>query len=1814
MISKRRAPALSRKERSTRLLAGLGSLALVAAALVAGPPAAAEEPPVQLPETVSADIIPTPQINGVAWDLRVRGDVAYVVGSFTRARPSGVAAGGAGEVVRNNAMAFNIVTGRILDWNPNFNGPVLDIEFSPDGSRFYAGGQFTAAGGQARSKLAEFITSSGAMTSFNTSVGGSVETIAVTSSALYLGGSFREVGGQDRYNLAKLDRSSAAVQSWHPQVDDIVHGLIATDDSERVVIGGRFQSINGAAKVGIGAVHADSGESLAWNSTPVPARISDNERAWVVDLKLENGVIYAANNGMGWHWFDGRFAAEYATGNLIWLDNCYGSTSSITVMGQVVYSTPHAHDCSSVNGFPEEVPMIWKRALAETTFPTGTDVTAPSNNSLVRNQPIPTLLHWYPSLNTGFYTGQYQGGWAMDNNGEYLVVGGEFTRLNNANQQGLAVFPSRAKSPNAMRPEYTADLKPSVISQGAGTVRVAWPTTWDYDDEILKYEVLRDNSLTALDTQEVASIWWKQQALGFRDADVSPGSTHTYRIRVSDKWGNNYIGPRSDPITVGDTPQNPYTQALRDAGADIYYPLNETAGTVAFDNLGFVDADASAELQHGVEGAIVDDAASGFSGQSLATRTTIEGPNTFSTQLWFKTSTTSGGKLIGFGNASTGNSSSYDRHVWMDNSGRLHFGTWLGWAATVSSSAAYNDGEWHQLTATLGEQGMFLYVGGLKVAERTDVTGGQVYSGVWRIGNDNLNGWPNQPAGTAFAGAIDEVAIYDTQIEEPTVLSLYQASGRTADIPEPPTDGYGMAVYGDEPEFFWRLDEAEGSVAHDATIAKNDGTIHGTVDYQAPAAIGRGGSLGFGAENAVVVANRAQHNPTVFSTEAWFRTTSTDGGKIIGFGNAASGLSSSYDRHVYMRDDGTLVFGVYTGRENVAVSPKAYNDGKWHHVVATLSGDGMKLYVDGTQVADNPQTSAEPFTGYWRVGGDRVWGGASTAWFNGQIDEVAVYPRALGQQEVNEHYSLVGEPNTAPVAKFDSTADGLAVAFDASASSDADGSIVAYEWDFGDGQDAVTDTPGVSHQYAESGSYQVTLTVRDDRGGTHSVTGQVQVSAPNQAPTAAFTSSVNGLLVALDAAESSDPDGQLTDYRWDFGDGSATSTGRQAEHLYGADGTYTVTLTVTDADGATAETQAELTVANGLPQAVMSVSTDALSVSVDGSGSTDPEGQELEYAWDFGDGISATGVTATHEYAKAGDYQLSLTVTDPQGASAETSRQVSVAVPNQAPVAAFETTVDGLTASFDAAGSADVDGQIASYAWDFGDGTTGTGVNPQHEYAATGSYEVSLTVTDGAGATGQVTATVSVQDPAELVPTAAFTFDTEQLTAQFDASGSTPPAAGGEITGYAWDFGDGTTGTGVTASHQYAAAGTYSVTLTVSSGDQQGQVTQVLTLAEAQGPAAAFTTSLTGRALAVDATGSTAGDAAITGYAWDFGDGTTATGATAEHRYAKDGSFTVTLTVTDANGLSASTENVLAVANSAPVPAFTLGSSGLDVQVDASTSRDADGTIESYAWDFGDGATATGATAEHAYGQAGSYQVTLVVTDNDGTSAELTQQVQVQAPAEPKVLAADAFGRTETGGWGAADTGGIWMRAGSASNFEVADGQGRIRMSSPGSGPLNYLPVQLREADLRLTLSQDKAATGGGIYQSVMIRDIPGAGSYRLKVRIRNNQDVAATLERSLGGTVTALTPETVIGQVTGSLDAPVMVRLQATGTTDTTLRVKLYNQGEAEPANWQLSTTDDSPALQAEGRLGVSVYLSGSAVNAPVWGGFDQLEVREVN
>ena len=168
----------------------------------------------------------------------------------------------------------------------------------------------------------------------------------------------------------------------------------------------------------------------------------------------------------------------------------------------------------------------------------------------------------------------------------------------------------------------------------------------------------------------------------------------------------------------------------------------------------------------------------------------------------------------------------------------------------------------------------------------------------------------------------------------------------------------------------------------------------------------------------------ASQAPTAFSMEAWVRTTSTSGGQIMGYGSSEDNQSWSRDRMVYMRNDGTLSFMLYPDKLTTVTTPKSYNDGQWHHIVASMSPTaGATLYVDGNLAAfDGTMTSGQSYSGYWRIGGDSldgVNGQPSNTNIQADIDEAAVYSTPLSARQIAEHYTAATGKEVQPDDKGD---------------------------------------------------------------------------------------------------------------------------------------------------------------------------------------------------------------------------------------------------------------------------------------------------------------------------------------------------------------------------------------------------------------------------------------------------------------------------------------------------------------------------------------------------------------------------------------------------------------------------------------------------------------------------------------------------------------------------------------------------------------------------------------------------------------------------
>ena len=232
------------------------------------------------------------------------------------------------------------------------------------------------------------------------------------------------------------------------------------------------------------------------------------------------------------------------------------------------------------------------------------------------------------------------------------------------------------------------------------------------------------------------------------------------------------------------------------------------------------------------------------------------------------------------------------------------------------------------------------------------------------------------------------------------------------------------------------------------------------------------------------------------------------------------------------------------------------------------------------------------------------------------------------------------------------------------------------------------------------------------------------------------------LNVRFDASASYDEDGIVTTFAWTFDDGTSAH-GATISHTFPIPGIYSVELTVLDDDGHS-DIAAQTIVVHELavpPTAVFSAapSTAAIGepVAFDASASFDPDGRILSYLWDFGDGSTGSGVSIAHSFSSPGTFPVTLIVVDDDDAQSSHALSVFVADTSAAPVASFtiapESAGPGETVRFDASGSYDADGKIATSRWTFGDGQTGEGAVVEHAYAANGTYRVDCMVTDNLG-------------------------------------------------------------------------------------------------------------------------------------------------------------------------------------------------------------------------------------------------------------------------------------------------------------------------------------------------------------------------------------------------------------------------------------------------------------------------------------------------
>ena len=1155
-----------------RLLAGATAVAMSLAgvvSLVAVAPSASADtaPPVTTPATpttVSADALPTVQINGVVWSQVTVGNTVYAAGDFTSARPAGAAAG-VNETTRNNLLAYDITTGNLItSFNHGLNAPGMVTALSPDGTRLYVGGDFTnvgGAGGGTRGHIAAFNTATGALIStFTPSVDGRVKAIAATNTTVYFGGSFDSVNGVSRTRLAAVSATDGSLLSWSPTADDnIVSTMLINPSGDKVVVGGQFSTLDGQAAPGLGALDPISGALLPFAANQQVQNSGPN--AGITSLTTDGTQIYGTGFvfGAGGN-LEGIFAADGESGAINWIDDCHGDNYDTLPLGSVIYTVSHSHFCGDIGAFPQTNPWTFERATAFTTYPTGTVAHNPYGGYKDWfGSPAPTQLDWYPTLTTGTYTGQSQAAWSITGNSNYIALGGEFPTVNSTPQQGLVRFAIRSLAPNTVGPRPFATLTPKVTSLSSGTARVGWQTTYDQDNEALTYKVVRDGvTATPVYTVTVNSKFWDRPTIGFTDTGLTPGSTHSYRVYAYDPIGNSNSGS-SVPVTIGSATTTPYQTAVKTDGAIDYWRLGESSGTTGYDWAGFNDLVEQSAVTDGAPGAVSGDpnTAATFDGSSngsAAATTAVVGPDTFTEEAWFQTTSTAGGKIIGLGDAATGTSSNYDRQIYLDNSGHVIFGVYSGGTHTITTTGSYSDGAWHHVVGTLSSAGQVLYVDGIKIGQNTSVTAGQPFTGYWRIGGDNTAGWPAQPSSNFLAGNIDEVAIYPTALTANQVLTHYN-DAISPPTNQPPVSSFTATCTGLTCTFDGSAStDADGTVTGYAWNFGDGSTANGvTTTHTYPAAGPETVTLTVTDNSGATGASSKQVSPVIstapLASDAFNRTvtgglgTADKGGAWTTIGTAGrlsvAPAAAAFQMPAAGQDAAAYLPGVSTTNAETDVTLSTDKVG---------TGGGIYEYVAGRRISANNEYHAriQLVGSAVTISLSRLTG-SSTDVAIGSALKIAGLTYTPGMA-LKVRFQVLGTNPTTLNLKVWNAATTEPSTWQLSAT---------------DSTPALQANGSVSLRYYLSGS-----------ATNAPVVGQatnfaVLPPGGNVPPSAAFTSTCTGLTCTFDGTASSDSDGTLTNYAWNFGDGTTAGPSATTNHTYAANGTYNVTLIVTDNGGAT---------------------------------------------------------------------------------------------------------------------------------------------------------------------------------------------------------------------------------------------------------------------------------------------------------------------------------------------------------------------------------------------------------------------------------------------------------------------------------------------------------------------------------------------------------------------------------------------------------------------------------------------------------------------
>jgi large repetitive protein len=1308
-------PAVSASVANAAPAAPVAPVALAALAVPGGQPVPGHTKLV--PTTARAN---TPRIsNGQITDIEVIGNRVFIAGTFTSLANT---IGNTATVNQANLASYNIDTGLIdTGFRPTFNGGVAEVEASPDGTKLFVGGSFSTVSGVARQKVASLNLTTGVPVpgfNFTGATNNQVTALAATNTTVYIGGRFTKINNVNMTGLAAANAATGVVDPGfvNPITGGIgVSGVLSvqrlklTHDNTKLLVIHTGRQIAGQDRLGIGLIDTATKLLLPWRT-----------RLWDDNLARAGGVTRIVNGDISPD--DSYFVVTSGDGGDLppisdtavrfpiagadnvqpdWVARDFDSTYTVAITEVAVYIGGHFNWNESPTAN-----QPWP-GLDNVGYGTGQGLSGYGlGDQVVRRDHLGALdpatgtaLEWDPGSNS------FEGNKALKATSRGLFTGGDATIQGGVKTGRVAFFDfNTAPAASPIDTTITTPIEGRVIPAGQGFT-ITGTATSNNGVKRVQVEIqnrdskqyLQDdlatwggsnNVFATLATPNANSTTWslnlpagivgsqnlqimakafgatgsdpvkavkKIETFSFDDqtpsttitgptATVLASTTFSMTGTAADDHGidalsfwfrdenNNYLQPDGSVAPIFNTFHGT-PDVIGAPNATWSYTVTVPHEGVWRGSATAIDTAGQADLRSAVRDWTINSTA-------VAPTVTISQPAPMTPPFAAPTVVVPPGSPITFSGTASDDTSLQNVEIYLrNNTTRENLGS---------------DGTW-----------------GLNVG-----------LGLHRISPVDINAptynWSyttpfNLSAGTyTFAVLATDADGLTTPLSNIAQLTLL------AQVPgDSPPNGL-LNVTGTQALTTPHIDLA-GTATDDIGVQSLKVTVfdNDTGRYlQSNGTMASDYSL-LGATLASPGATSTTWTlPVDLPTSGNFSVTAYAYDTAGQQDSSTTGATATYLYYpgdlppVFVDTLGQPVSGTAFDQGVIVVTGRANDDFSIARVeVAIVNAAGQYMSSSGTFTSTTPSWT----TAFLNSPGSQ---GSSFSYTTPVIPDgtysVLVRPtdshNQIGLTKTSTGVTVTHPANNPPVAHATVACNQNVCAFDGRTSTDEDPTSLIYSWSFGTGQGSASG-PVPTRTYTAPGTFTVTLTVKDEWNLTGTTTLTVPITEPagNVAPTPTFITNCIALACGTSSTGTVDPNtGDVFSNSWNWGDGTANSTGSAASHTYALPGTYTITLTSTDGWGRAASTTRTITMTEpvtNVPPTVTFTATCTLRVCQTNSfGTSDPNGDQIRYSWNWGDGSAvSTSASPAHTYTAAGTYTITLTVTDGWNRSAFTTRTVIVA-------------------------------------------------------------------------------------------------------------------------------------------------------------------------------------------------------------------------------------------------------------------------------------------------------------------------------------------------------------------------------------------------------------------------------------------------------------------------------------------------------------------------------------------------------------------------